>query len=72
MTRDVWVNGKRRVTGHWTYHWAPDRFTITLDQKDRITGENKRLVVAGDKPEWGNWKLLRDASANVRAQERVR
>lgn len=52
----VWVNGKRRVTGRWLYNRASDRFAIELDQRDRVTRCNKRLIVAGDAPEWGNWK----------------
>lgn len=58
--RGTWANGKRTVTGHWSYSWASDRFYITLDTKDRITGTNKQVVTYGDSPEWGKWKLVRD------------
>ena len=58
MSKKVtWKNGKRKVTGTWEYNWASDSFTIRLDSIDRITGKRKTIVVTGDKPEWGNWKL---------------
>jgi hypothetical protein len=57
----TWVNGKQQVTGSWRYHWPSDRFVIELNSKDRITGTRRRMVVAGDTPEWGNWKLQRKA-----------
>lgn len=60
MSLVAWTNGKRRVTGRWTYHWASDRFVVELDQRDRITGQPKCIVIAGDSPEWGNWKLERE------------
>ena len=55
-TKATWANGKRRVTGAWRYVWSSDRFVIELDTRDRVTGGNKRVVVGGDTPEWGNWK----------------
>lgn len=55
--RATWVNGKRRVTGSWFYNWNADRFVIILYRNDRVTGQCRRIVVAGDKPEWGNWRL---------------
>ena len=59
MSEGVWVNGKKVVTGCWTYNWASDRFQIVLNVRDGITGGKKRFVVVGDSPEWGNWKLTR-------------
>ena len=59
MGKAAWTNGKRRVTGYWQYHWASDRFVITLDTRDRITGRPKVVIASGDAPEWGNWKLER-------------
>ena len=52
-----WTNGKSRVGGHWQFNWASNRFTIVLDSKDGVTGRGRTITVAGDKPEWGNWKL---------------
>jgi len=57
MKAATWVNGKRKITGRWEYFWAADRFVIELDSKDRITGEPRQIEVAGDRPEWGNWRL---------------
>ena len=59
MKPGVWTNGKRTVTGRWQYHWSADRFVILLDNKDRVTGDYRRIVVGGDAPEWGKWKLVR-------------
>jgi hypothetical protein len=58
MTEATWVNGPQKVTGRWAYRWASDRFYISLDRVDRITGQKKQIVVCGDRPEWGRWKLL--------------
>jgi len=55
-----WANGKKTITGMWDYIWQSDRFIIILDSKDRVTGDNKRIVVAGETPEWGNWILQRE------------
>jgi hypothetical protein len=52
-----WTNGKKELTGSWRYNWSADSFTISLDSRDRITGEYRSFIVNGDKPEWGNWKL---------------
>ena len=56
----TWVNGKRTVTGTWSYNWSSDTFTIWLDQRDRTTGQRKVVRTTNDTPEWGNWKLVRD------------
>jgi hypothetical protein len=61
MKKGSWRNGKRVITGWWNYHWASDAFVIILDQKDRITGDNKRILVKGETPEWGNWSFVREA-----------
>ena len=64
MRRATWRNGKRIMTGVYAYSWAGGYFTIMLDQRDRITGENKRIHTYGSQaelPEWGNWKLVRAA-----------
>lgn len=59
MSRATWINGKRKQTGAWEYQRASDRFVIELDSRDWITGQKRRIVVAGETPEWGNWKLER-------------
>lgn len=61
MTEAVWQNGKRRVSGRYTYRWAADVFVVYLDSTDRITGAQRRLEVHSDRdyPEWGNWKLVK-------------
>ena len=59
MKTGVWKNGKRIITGFWKYDYPSGRFVILINKKDRITGSDQReIVVSGDKPEWGNWKLL--------------
>lgn len=55
--RATWTNGKHKVSGLWRYIWSSDVFVIDLDTKDRITGVGKRVVVRGERPEWGNWKM---------------
>jgi hypothetical protein len=56
MKRATWVNGKRRVTGEWRYHWGSDTFVIVLDGRNRLTGRPNVIYVKGEEPEWGNWK----------------
>jgi len=60
MKKATWVNGKKKVTGFWCYNWSADNFTIELDSKDRITGQQRVFRVYDDTPEWGNWKLVRE------------
>ena len=55
-----WTNGKRTITGWWDYYWPADRFDIRLNSKDRINGFARSFSTHGDKPEWGNWKLVPD------------
>ena len=62
----TWKNGKRTVTGFWSYDWASDRFTVILDSRDRITGQQKQFLVAGSRPEWGNWRLVRDSCVGTK------
>ena len=65
MTKATWINGKRTVTGQWVYNWSSDHFYIELDSIDRITHQNRRFTVHGDKPEWGNWKLAARESSDA-------
>ena len=58
MNKATWINGKRKLSGYWTYNWSNDFFTIVLDSVDRITGQKRILYVRGDKAEWGNWKKI--------------
>ncbi len=60
MRRARWINGRKSILGWWTYNWAADRFHIELDSRDPITGGIRKMTVAGDEPEWGNWKLDRE------------
>lgn len=46
------------LEGRWTYNWAADRFTILLDSFDEITGIRRKLIVSGEKPQWGKWRLV--------------
>ena len=57
MPLATWENGNRSVSGNWVFNWAANRFVITLDQKDRVTGQPRMVYAYGDYPEWGNWKL---------------
>ena len=31
IEQSTWVNGKRKVTGCWSYRWSSDSFFITRD-----------------------------------------
>lgn len=55
----TWRNGKRSVSGRWMYDSAAQRFRIELDSVDRTTGERRRVITAGEFPEWGKWKLVK-------------
>ncbi len=68
MPRAEWVNGKRKISGMWCYSSITQRFYVTLDMKDRITGQRKSFEFAGDSPEWGNWKLQREKKPNATRQ----
>lgn len=58
MRKGKWTDGKITVWGEWEYQWSSDRFLIVLDSRDPITGEQRRMVVSGDMPEWGKFKLI--------------
>lgn len=63
MREATWTNGKRTVKGRWDYYRPGDFFTITLDQRDSITGQRTKTFRSyRDEPEWGNWKLVEDKS----------
>lgn len=60
MGEATWVNGKKRVSGRWSYYRPSDVFVIELDQRDRITGSRSKIFTThNDTPEWGNWKILK-------------
>lgn len=64
MREAQWTNGKRTVSGRWSYYWAGDFFTVELDQRDRTTGERtKTFRVYGDSPEWGKFRLVKNQEA---------
>jgi hypothetical protein len=54
--RATWVKADQRMTGHWEYQWSSDRFLIVLDERDPITGQERRFTTGNDVPEWGDWK----------------
>lgn len=57
-TRAYWVNQNGDIQwGYWNYNWASDRFSIMLDSKDPITGMQRSFVIAGDNPNFGNYKV---------------
>jgi hypothetical protein len=58
MKAATWRNGRRSLSGHWSYSWARDQFVIVLG-RDRISGQPRSFIVTGDTPEWGNWRLVR-------------
>ena len=58
MRKATWINGKKTVTGYWSYNWNADYFFILLDKKDPITGRQREFKVYGEVPEWGKWKRL--------------
>ena len=63
MPKAKWQNTKTKkiITGSWEYYRPSDIFTIWLDSVDKITGLRRRLTTRNDKPEWGNWKLLKES-----------
>lgn len=65
----IWTKGKRVITGSYTYDRASQRFYITLNVKDAITGSNKRYITAdGDTPEWNGWRLKREEKQDATRQ----
>lgn len=66
----VWRNrrGKKELTGTWWY-LRNDRFRVLLDSRDRVTGENRELIVVGDRPEWGNWELTTDLAGEMKNEK---
>jgi len=58
MHKAQWTNGRRVISGFWTYHWSSDTFAIELNSVDRITGMNRSFTIKGDHPEWGKWFLV--------------
>ncbi len=57
MQPGTWTKGKRKITGWWEYYRPSDTFTIVLDSKDPVTGQERRVVTHNDKPEFNGWKL---------------
>ena len=53
-----WKNGKETISGRWMWSPHKQRFYIYLDSTDRVTERKREIVVSGDTPEWGNWKLI--------------
>lgn len=54
MTKGTWLNiktGKTR-TGEWVYRWGADRFIVDIKGL-------RRQIVAGEEPQYGNWRLQR-------------
>jgi hypothetical protein len=60
MRRAIWLKGKKKIAGCWSYNWASDSFYILLDSIDRITGQQREVRVSGDKPEWNGWELVEE------------
>jgi hypothetical protein len=58
MKRGVWKKGKKLLRGWYSYNWGADRFCIVLERRDPVTGQERRILVGGDEPEWNGWKLL--------------
>lgn len=67
----TWVNGKKKLKGRWYYSWGPNKFWISLDSKDPITGEFRRFDVYGDSPEWGKWKLVRENTTKTTTKKEL-
>lgn len=57
----TWKNGRKKLTGSWTWVWSRRTFVIALDGKDLTTGRPREPFETGDvdHPEWGEWKLVR-------------
>ena len=59
MLNCTWTNGKKTITGSWTYSPEKEEYTIYLDRKNRnIIHVNFPKTW----PEWGNWKLVQNNS----------
>lgn len=65
MQDAIWIKGKRKITGSWTYNWAQDPFYVYLDSRDPITGIKRTIPIKGDKPEWGGWKIIEKKSNDI-------
>lgn len=57
-TKATWVKGKKRIKGRWYYNWADDCFWIILDDADPITGQERKIRVRGEHPEFNGWELV--------------
>lgn len=55
----AWRKGLETITGSWHYNWAADRFSISLDSVDEVTGCQRKFLVAGEAPEFNGWELIR-------------
>lgn len=53
-----WTDGYIVLTGSWFYQWNSDRFYITLDDKDPVTGMTREICVVGDHPNFGKFVLV--------------
>ncbi len=63
MKTGTWTDGKRTESGRWDYCWGGDYFVVILDSRDPVTGMPRQFRVYDDHPEWGNFKLVREAIA---------
>ncbi len=65
MREATWTKGKRTIKGRYNYNQASDTFTIEVDIKDTLTGEDCRhFTVYEDTPEWYGWKLKKRCSGS--------
>ena len=60
MRPGKWENKEKEITGYWRYNWSSDNFYVVLNSRDSITGQLRSFTCYGNKPEWGNWKLIRE------------
>ena len=60
MRPGKWKNKEKVITGYWSYNWSSDDFYVVLNSRDKITGLQRAFFCYGNKPEWGNWKLIKE------------
>lgn len=57
----VWKHQKtgKYVRGYWSYYWPGDRFNISIIDKCGL--RNHDFTTTLDEPEFGKYKLVKDA-----------
>ena len=66
MPAAIWIKGKKRIKGVWSYSWNKDAFIINIFKRCPISGQAIEFRIHGDTPEFNGWKLeKKDANVNT-------